>query len=71
LIEALVAAGLGSPAAIVKAGREKLALVAEVGDRADALYTDAEKLVAAHQASRAATDDLGPPETPKETAETA
>jgi N utilization substance protein A len=71
LIEALVAAGLGSPAAIVKAGREKLALVAEVGDRADALYTDAEKLVAAHQASRAAADDLGPPETPKETAETA
>jgi hypothetical protein len=71
LIEALVAAGLGSPAAIVKAGREKLALVAEVGDRADALYTDAEKLVAAHQASRAASDDLGPPETPKETAETA
>jgi N utilization substance protein A len=71
LIEALVAAGLGSPAAIVKAGREKLALVAEVGDRADALYTDAEKLVAAHQASRAAADDLGPPETPKEIAETA
>src|SRR5499426_1877042 len=33
LIEALVAAGLGSPAAIVKAGREKLALVGEVGDR--------------------------------------
>jgi hypothetical protein len=73
LIEALAAAGFGSPAAIVKAGREKLALVAEVGDRADALYTDAEKLVAAQQASRVpgAGDEVGRPETPKETAETA
>jgi N utilization substance protein A len=73
LIEALLAAGLGSPAAIVKAGREKLVLIPEVGDRADALYADAEKLVAAQQASRAAGagDDLGQPETPKETAETA
>jgi len=71
LIEVLLAAGFGSPAAIVKAGREKLALIPEVGDRADALYADAEKLVAAQQASRAAGagDDLGRPETPKETAE--
>src|SRR5262245_56752659 len=73
LIEVLLAAGFGSPAAIVKAGREKLALIPEVGDRADALYADAEKLVAAQQASGAAGtgDDLGRPETPKETAETA
>jgi len=73
LVDALVAAGLGSPAAIVKAGRDKLALVAEVGDRADALYAGAEKQVVAQQASRAeqAGDDLGRPETPKETAETA
>src|SRR5438309_332063 len=42
LVDALVAAGLGSPAAIVKAGREKLALVAGVGDRMDAIYSDAE-----------------------------
>jgi len=71
LIEVLLAAGLGSPAAIVKAGREKLALIPEIGDRADALYADAEKLVAAQQASRAAGagDNLGRPETPKETAE--
>jgi transcription termination/antitermination protein NusA len=73
LIEALLVAGFGSPAAIVKAGREKLALIPEVGDRADALYADAEKLVAAQQSSRAAGagNDLGRPETPKETAETA
>jgi predicted PilT family ATPase len=72
LIEVLSAAGLGSPAAIVKAGREKLALIPEVGDRADALYADAEKLVAAQHASRATgvADDLGRPEAPKEIAET-
>jgi transcription termination/antitermination protein NusA len=71
LIEVLLAAGFGSPAAIVKAGREKLALIPEIGDRADALYADAEKLVAARQASHTADagDDLGRPETPKETAE--
>jgi len=46
--------GLGSPAPIVKAGRDKLALVAEVGDRADALYAGAEKAGGAQQASRAA-----------------
>src|SRR5216117_4217659 len=33
LFRSLVAAGLGSPAAIVKAGRGKLGFVAEVGDR--------------------------------------
>ena len=73
LVDALVAAGLGSPAAIVKAGRDKLALVAEVGDRADALYAGAEKQVVAQQASRAAQagDDLGRPEAPKEPAQTA
>ena len=43
------------------------------GDRADALYADAEKLVAAQQASRAdaAVEDVGRPETSKENAETA
>src|SRR6266581_1398478 len=73
LVDALVAAGLGSPAAIVKAGRDKLALVAEAGDRADALYAGAEKHVVAQPASRAAQagDDLGRPEAPKEPAETA
>src|SRR5437870_3693718 len=65
LVDALVAAGLGSPAAIVKAGREKLALVAGVGDRMDAIYSDAEK----HVASQSATvgDHLSQPEAPEET----
>src|SRR5881409_4091986 len=59
LADVLVAAGLGSPGAIVRAGREKLGLVAEVGDRADAIYAAAEKLVAAH---RAAHEAKGTPE---------
>src|SRR6266571_2336331 len=65
LVDALVAAGLGSPAAIVKAGHEKLALVAGVGDRMDAIYSDAEK----HVASQSATvgDHLSQPEAPEET----
>jgi len=54
LAEVLVSAGLGSPGAIVRAGREKLGLVAEVGDRADAIYAAAEKLVAAHRAAQEA-----------------
>src|SRR5437667_370543 len=36
--DALVAAGLGSPAAIVKAGRERLARIPEIGDEVDAVY---------------------------------
>jgi hypothetical protein len=35
----------------VRAGREKLGLVVEVGDRADAIYAAAEKLVTAHRAA--------------------
>src|SRR2546422_1832284 len=54
LADVLVASGLGSPGAIVRAGREKLGLVAEVGDRADAIYASAEKLVAAHRAAQEA-----------------
>jgi len=46
--EALVAAGLGSPAAIMKAGRERLAAIPEVGDEVDAIYLAAEKWVASH-----------------------
>jgi len=42
------------PGAIVRAGREKLGLVADVGDRADAIYAAAEKLVAAHRAAQEA-----------------
>src|SRR5881296_2995489 len=54
LAEVLAGAGLGSPGAIVRAGREKLGLVVEVGDRADAIYAAAEKLVAAHRAAQEA-----------------
>src|SRR5262247_314970 len=54
LAEVLVGAGLGSPGAIVRAGREKLGLVVELQDRADAIYAAAEKLVAAHRAAQEA-----------------
>jgi predicted PilT family ATPase len=54
LAEVLVSAGLGSPGAIVRAGREKLGLVVELGDRADAIYTAAEKLVTDHRAAQEA-----------------
>src|SRR3989475_729503 len=68
LVVALVAAGLGSPAAIVKAGREKLGLVATIGDRTDTIYLAAEKFTAAHRASidTKAGDDVSQPETPTE-----
>src|SRR5262245_21735399 len=46
----LEAAGPGSPAAIVRAGRDRLAAIAEVGDRADKLMAAAEEWVAAHTA---------------------
>jgi predicted PilT family ATPase len=54
LAEVLVSAGLGSPGAIVRAGREKLGLVVEIGDRADAIYAAAEKLVTDHRAAQEA-----------------
>jgi len=67
LVDALVGAGLGSPLAIVKAGREKLGLVAEVGDRADAIYAAAEKFLATHPASGdvKAGDEVSRPEAPQ------
>ena len=48
LVEPLVAAGLGAPAAIVKAGPGKLGLVPEVGGHADAIHAAAVEWVAAH-----------------------
>jgi N utilization substance protein A len=48
LVEPLVAAGLGSPEAIVRAGPGKLGLVADVGDRADTIHAAAVEWVAAH-----------------------
>src|SRR5256884_701031 len=67
LADVLVAAGLGSPGAIVRAGREKLGLVAEVGDRAHAIYASAEKLVAAHRAAHEAkaTPEVSQPGPPQ------
>jgi len=67
LADVLVAAGLGSPGAIVRAGREKLGLVAEVADRADAIYAAAEKLVAAHRAAHEAkaTPEVSQPGVPQ------
>jgi N utilization substance protein A len=70
LVDALVAAGLGSPAAIVKGGREKLALVVDAADRADTIYAAAEKWAEAHPAPahpKVADDDsqaTAPEETP-------
>src|SRR5881396_862790 len=51
LVEPLVAAGLGSPAAIVKAGPGKLGLVAEVGSHAEAIHAAAVEWVATHVAA--------------------
>jgi transcription termination/antitermination protein NusA len=48
VVEALVAAGLGSPKAIVRAGRERLAGIAGVAERAEAVYAAAAQWVAAH-----------------------
>jgi transcription termination/antitermination protein NusA len=47
MVEALVAAGLSSPRAIVRAGRERLAGIAAVGERAEAVYASAAQWVAA------------------------
>jgi N utilization substance protein A len=47
VVEALEAAGLGSPRAIVDAGREALQALPAVGDRADKIYTAAEEWLAA------------------------
>ena len=61
--EALVAAGLGSPAAIMKAGRERLAAIPEVGDEVDAIYLAAEKWMASHgvpDSASVADDDVRP-----------
>src|SRR5437879_707786 len=64
LVEPLGAAGLGSPAAIVKAGPGKLGLVAEVGSRAEAIHAAAVEWVAAHVAASepsGASEETGAP----------
>src|SRR5881296_2615388 len=67
LVDALVAAGLGSPAAIVKAGHEKLSRVPEIGDRTDTIYSHAEKYVQHVSGGAKVVDDLGQPAAPEET----
>src|SRR6266513_2784299 len=61
---ALSAAGLGSPAAVAKAGRERLAAVAEVGDRAEQIHAAAEAWVA----RKTPVADVGPGPAPAEPA---
>src|SRR5947207_5688294 len=61
---ALSAAGLGSPAAVAKAGRERLAAVAEVGDRAEQVHAAAEAWVA----RKTPGADVGPGPAPAEPA---
>jgi N utilization substance protein A len=51
VVEALEAAGLGSPRAIVEAGREALAALPAVGDRADKIYVAATEWLAARAAA--------------------
>jgi transcription termination/antitermination protein NusA len=59
-VEALIAAGLGSPRAIVRAGRERLAGIPVVGERADALYAAAAKWVTAHAQGTSTPGVRGP-----------
>ena len=60
IVDALVAAGLGSPAAIVGAGRERLGALAEVGDRADEIHAAAEEWVAQAAGRRAGPGEMPP-----------
>jgi N utilization substance protein A len=57
--EALVGAGLGSPQAIVRAGREKLAGVPGVGAAAERIYAAAEAWVSAHPPGATPPEDGG------------
>jgi N utilization substance protein A len=50
LADALVTAGMSSPEAIVRAGRERLREVPDIGSRGERIYAAAEELVAARRA---------------------
>jgi N utilization substance protein A len=56
LAEALVAAGLGSPEAIVRAGLERLQDIPDIGSRGEQIYAAAEEQVAAQGAVPERTD---------------
>jgi N utilization substance protein A len=59
MVEALVAAGLSSPRAIVRAGRERLAGIAVVGERAEGVYASATQWVAARARATEAGGTVG------------
>jgi hypothetical protein len=62
VVEALEAAGLGSPRTIVDAGPDALAALPLIGDRADKIYAAASEWLAARAAAQAApAPDDGPP----------
>src|SRR3989454_189509 len=67
LVDAVGAAGRGSPAAIVKAGHGELARGGEIGDRTDTIYSAAEKYVQHVSGDAKVGDDLGQPAAPEET----
>jgi len=54
IVEALETAGFGTPRAIAEAGREALAALPAVGDRADKLHVAAEEWLAARAAAERA-----------------
>jgi N utilization substance protein A len=56
LAEALAAAGLGSPEAIVRAGLERLQEIPDIGPRGERIYAAAEERVAARGAVPEQTD---------------
>jgi N utilization substance protein A len=56
-LDALASAGLDSPSAIVRAGREKLTGLPAIGADADRVYTAAEAWLAAHPAGGAPPED--------------
>lgn len=53
LVEVLVTAGLGTPRAILRAGRERLAAIPELAARADALYAAAAQWLATREGGEA------------------
>jgi N utilization substance protein A len=64
VVEALEAAGLGSPRAIVDAGAEALSALPAVGDRADKIYAAATEWLAARAQAAAASEAAVTPEAP-------
>jgi transcription termination/antitermination protein NusA len=62
VVEALEAAGFGTPRAIAEAGREALAALPAIGDRADKIHAAAEEWLAARAAPPAEAEAAAEPE---------